>query len=572
MRQRIVSGLIAIATTALAFGSLAIGADKPPSESDPQNGSTPSRPARSLGIQVNEPEAFGGYTLIAPLLSTRTYLVDMQGRVVHHWESRYTAGEDACLLENGHLLRGANLGENEAFFTGASQGGRIQEFTWEGELVWDYKFHNEKQIRHHAFARLPNGNILMNVWERKTPAELIAAGLKPELAGSSDLLVDCLMEVQPSGKSGGKIVWEWHVWDHLIQDHDATKGNFGDVAGHPGLIDVNYAELLDVSPGLTGGRPVFANLARMAGSLPETDTASGAGGSSDGSQDHTLDRLKAIGYIGANVQRKSIGLLPDWTHCNSVDYNAQLDQVMLSSREFSEIWIIDHSTTTAEAANHRGGRQGKGGDLLYRWGNPKTYRAAAAKDQRLFNQHDARWIPKGLPGAGHVLVFNNGNRRRAGEYSAVDELELPQNAAGEYERKAGARFGPENTLWSYSAPQQTSFFAQYTGGAQRLPNGNTLICTGVEGVVFEVTPQKQTVWRYVNPAKAPHRGTDRPADAPGAGPESQASEFSGGGGLFRAVRYGADFPGLAGKKLTPGKSIEELEDGPPAKKSTGGGS
>ncbi|MGC8644373.1 MAG: hypothetical protein ACP5XB_31305, partial [Isosphaeraceae bacterium] len=60
----------------------------------------------------------------------------------------------------------------------------------------------------------------------------------------------------------------------------------------------------------------------------------------------------------------------------------ELDQILLSVHSFSEIWIIDHGTTTAEAATHKGGRSGKGGDLLYRWGNPQAYRAGTAADQQ----------------------------------------------------------------------------------------------------------------------------------------------------------------------------------------------
>jgi hypothetical protein len=81
---------------------------------------------------------------------------------------------------------------------------------------------------------------------------------------------------------------------------------------------------------------------------------------------------------------------------NSVSYNAKLDQILISVRSFNEFWIIDHSVTTKEAAGHTGGRSGKGGDLLYRWGNPSAYRAGKTSDQKLFAQHDAHWIPEGL--------------------------------------------------------------------------------------------------------------------------------------------------------------------------------
>jgi Arylsulfotransferase (ASST) len=549
-----------------------------------QKPATNTRPTPKVGVQINEPSAYQGYTLVAPTQSTKTYLVDMRGRVVHAWESRYLAGADAYLLENGHLLRAANLGENEAFFAGDSQGGRIQEFTWEGELIWDFKFHNEKQIRHHSITRLPDGNVLMNVWERKTPAEFIAAGLKPELAGSSDLLVDCLMEVQPLGKTGGRIVWQWNVWDHLVQDVDSTKANFGEVAAHPELIDVNFAELIDVNIARTGG-PVFANLTRVAGPPPdENDAKNDDAKKPHAKNDDSLNKLKAIGYVGAAGGPKFAGFLPDWIHGNAVAYDARLDQVMLSSRDFSEFWIIDHSTTTAEAATHRGGRHGKGGDLLYRWGNPQTYRAGPAKDRQLFRQHDAHWVPAGLPGEGHVLVFNNGNGRPDGDYSSADEIILPVNAEGQYERKPSAAFGPEAAAWSYSAPNKNEFFAEFMGGSQRLPNGDTLVSTGYGGVIFEVTPDEKIVWRYVIPAKATRgidvprplglSGSDRPGglrsafDGPGGrsrGPiDSGVGDFNGGSSIFRAYRYGADFAGFVGKGLTPGKTIEELEANRPA--------
>src|SRR6185295_12281811 len=89
-------------------------------------------------------------------------------------------------------------------------------------------------------------------------------------------------------------------------------------------------------------------------------------------------------------------------------------QIVLSSPHMSEIWILDHSTTSDEAASHEGGASGHGGDLLYRHGNPKNYGGGSAADQVFFGQHNIQWIKKGLPGAGHLLVFNNGAGRGPG--------------------------------------------------------------------------------------------------------------------------------------------------------------
>lgn len=458
-------------------------------------------PRDALGVNVHKPAALAGYTLVFPLRSTNTYLIDNEGRVVRTWESQYHSGQDAYLLENGHLLRSAHVADDEALFAGASQGGRIQEFTWDGELVWDFKFHDEKRFRHHAITPLPNGNVMMIVWERKTAKESIEAGVDPKSAGDGEMLVDSLVEIKPNGKEGGDIVWEWHIWDHLVQDHDSAKANYGDVAAHPELIDANYARA-------RGG--FFGNMARaFRGPRREGDRRREDRGRRNEDEpdqqatDDAVRRLQGIGYVGAAPRRGGRDgrglMIPDWTHVNGVSYNAQLDQIMLSPREFNEVWIVDHSTTTEEAKGHTGGRYGKGGDLLYRWGNPAAYRAGGESDQRLFSQHDTHWIPEGLPGAGHMLVFNNGGGRPGGPYSSVDEIELPMDSDGNYTREPGQPFGPKESLWSYVAENPEDFNAMLMAGAQRLPNGNTLICSGFNAEIFEVTPEKEMVWKFVVP-------------------------------------------------------------------------
>ena len=171
----------------------------------------------------------------------------------------------------------------------------------------------------------------------------------------------------------------------------------------------------------------------------------------------------------------------------------------MSSPNFDEIWIIDHSTTTEEARGHTGGRWGRGGDILYRWGNPATYRGGTKIDQRLFGQHNIHWIPKGLPGEGHLLVFNNGGGRDPEAHSSVDEFAPPIDNSGNYIRREHAPFGPDAPLWSYTAPNKPDFHSWFISGAQRLPSGNTLINAGAVGVLFEVTPEQEIVWKFGNP-------------------------------------------------------------------------
>jgi Spy/CpxP family protein refolding chaperone len=469
-----------LAIGVLGASAPARGGAKPPKGKDqpkptPNQGAAPKKeepkaPTVKLGLSINEPRAFQGYTLLAPLESSKTYLLDMHGRVVQTWASDCAPALCPLLLENGHLLRPGSIGsESRVFGPGPGVGGRIQEFTWEGELVWDCKFYNARQLPHHDMTRLPNGNVLLVVSDRKTAEEAIAAGRRPEMTGESHLLPDSLVEIKPTGKTTGTVVWEWHLWDHLVQDFDKAKANFGNVAQHPELVNINYGED-ELNP--------------------PTAAKDGQG------------KSKPPGGAAAQAPAgRPLRVNPDWTHFNGVAYNPELDQVAVSVHAFSEFWILDHSTTTAEAAGHVGGRSGKGGDLLFRWGNPRAYRAGTKANQKLFMQHNAHWIPSGRPGAGHVLVFNNGNGRTGDNYSSVDELVLPVQSSGRYDCKPGTAYGPEQPVWSYSAPKKDDFYSSYISGTQRLPNGNTLICSGANGTIFEVTPKKEIVWKYVNPLK-----------------------------------------------------------------------
>ena len=83
-------------------------------------------------------------------------------------------------------------------------------------------------------------------------------------------------------------------------------------------------------------------------------------------------------------------------------------QILVSLNVPSEIVIVDHGTTAVEVRQDKGGKRGKGGQILWRWGNPQTYRRGDRMDQQLFCQHSPHFIPEGCPGAGNVLVFNNG--------------------------------------------------------------------------------------------------------------------------------------------------------------------
>ena len=439
-------------------------------------------PGQTVGLFLNTPKACEGYTLFAPKHNMVTYLINNAGQVVHSWKSEYEPGQVVHLLTNGHLIRACMLRVQGG--TGGGEGGRIEEYDWDGNLVWEFNHATRDYQLHHDLKPLPNGHILALMVERKSREQAVAAGFDTSLMRDDYLVPDALVEIELIKPNGGRIVWEWHVWDHLVQDLDRTKANFGDVAAHPELVSVACNGR---------GAPAF------------------------------------------------------WNHMNSFDYSPKLDQIVLSVRGCNEIWLLDHSTTTKEAAGHTGGNHSKGGDLIYRWGNPAAYKRGTMQDKQLVQQHDAQWIPDGSPGAGHMTIFNNGYDRG---WSSVEEIVLPVDANGRYVLEPGKAYGPSKPVWHYEAKNRTDFFSSEISGAHRLPNGNTLICAGIVGNLFEITPTGEMVWQYVNPMV--RGGILAQGELPGKDMRGHLWNA-----VFKVHRYAPDYPGLAGRDLTP-KGVIEL--------------
>jgi hypothetical protein len=488
------------AGTLIAFLLLISGCGSPNPE---DGGFTAGLRAEGRG----ETNPFDGYTLFQPLRSRSVYLVDLNGGLAHRWQTRYLPGQSVYMLENGHLLRAARPGGYRGPFKAGGGGGVVQEIAWDGTVLWEFRFADENRRAHHDIAPLPNGNVLIIAWELKTADEALAAGLDSQRLGDGSIWPDFVVEVQPVRPKGGSIVWEWHAWDHLVQEHSPALTNFGDVSEHPELIDINA---------------VTAHRQRVQQANPER-----------------IEWLQALGYVDSSV---GAGGLPsiegDLLHTNAIDYNWELDQILLTVRHFNEIWVIDHSTTTEEAAGHAGGRGGRGGDLLYRWGNPEVHGAGTASNQRLFAHHDARWIPHGYPGAGNILVFNNGRGRPGENYSTVDEIVPPVDSDGRYRLQPGRPAEPEDPDWSYSALDPADMYSSHVAGAHRLPNGNTLIAVGIGGRILEVGADNTVVWEYVNPYREDERpSARRKKPKPDAGPAL--------GSIYRATRLPRDHPGLA---------------------------
>jgi len=424
---------------------------------------------QTVGLFQNTPEAYNGYTLFSN--NEMTYLIDNCGAVVNTWQSDYQPGNSLYLLENGNLLRTARI---TGAFNGGGIGGRIELFSWDGDLLWAYDHATIDYHHHHDIEPLPNGNFLLVAWERMSSADAIVNGRNPSTVDENGIWPEQIIEIEMQGTDQAVWVWEWHLRDHLVQDFDSTKTNFGIVADHPELVNFNF---------------------------PNGDTNA------------------------------------DWNHVNAINYNEELDQIAISAHRFDEVWIIDHSTTTEEAASHTGGQSGMGGDLLYRWGNPLAYDRGTATDQTLFNQHDVRWVPAGHPYAGQLMVYNN---QKFVNQSAVDIWSPPISANQTYDISADEAYGPTALSWTYT---NDDLFSNRISGAHTLPNNNVLICEGSKGKFTEVTLAREIVWSYINPVSQ------------NSGPVNQGDN-PGGNSTFRVSRYAVDHPAFLGRDLMPGAPVE----------------
>jgi len=375
----------------------------------------------TVGLLYNSSSAFEGYTLFTPVESKFTYLIDNCGEVVNEWEGTKPPAYTVYLLEDASLLRVSN--------------GWLERFSWSGEAI-----------------------------ERgRNPANL-----------EDKVSVDYIVEIEPVGTDTAKIVWEWHFWDHLIQDFDNQKLGYGVVAEHPELLDIN---------------------------------------------------------IGKSMN--------DWTHVNGIDYHANLDQILISSPYSSELYIIDHSTTSEEAASHAGGKYGKGGDFLWRWGNPQMYKTGLESDRKLFGQHDPKWIETGYPNEGDISVFNNKFGRQS---SAVHIIPSSISENGLYPI-ADQGFLPLDFSWTFHGEILGEFFFNaIKSGIQVQANGNRLISLG-NGLMFEITPETELVWAYQNPIVNDDEMLLQFNDADKAE-------------IFRAERYSANYVAFNDKDLNPDGIIE----------------
>ena len=450
--------------------------------------------------------AFNGYTWFG--VRGITYLVDMEGRVAHTWP----IGTNPHLLTNGNVLDAAN--NDPSGFTG------FTEVNWNGSNVWSFLETRTNYAPHHDFLRIfnPKLNAFTTLYlANKTVSsnQCLAAGCNPANASFyATAQMDAVVEVDLAGN----IVWEWWFYDHLIQDVDAAKANYVGaglgISNYPGRLNCNIT--------------------------------------------------------GMPVQK-------DWLHCNGIDYNPALDQIAINSVR-GECYVIDHGNTfiAGNPTNSIALAASSAGDFLYRFGDPARYNqgnppslftnwtVSTTGNKQMGGAHHISWIPEGLPGAGHFLVFNNAQNlfEHTQDSYALEinpHLDALTNDTGAYVNPPDAGYTPvsppvANTgrgtrlvsrqiVWSYT-PQSSHGMTSHIGGSvQRLANGNTLICSDTEGHILEVTPAGDAVWEYLNPVT-----TDGIL-------KFKRDNWPMYNSIFRAFRIGTNDPALTGRTLTPGNTI-----------------
>jgi len=439
-------------------------------------------------------QPFDGLTLYNGLYNRATKLINNSGQTVKSWNCATTIAYVPYLMPDSTLWRpGVYPG---ASMRGGVYGGQIEHYAWNGNIIESFIWSDSNHQQHHDIHPMDNGHVLVLAWERKTMQQAQAMG---RVVISGEMWPEEIIEYDPAADSA---VWRWRVWDHVIQDVDSAKPNYGVVRDHPELVDINLGTLFSYG---------------------------------------------------------------DWIHANIVEHNEQRDEIVFSSHFLNEIYVIDHSTTTEQAAGHSGGRHGKGGDILYRWGNPQNYRRGDSTDQHFWVVHGANWIAPGLRGAGNILVFNNGDRPgTADDYSSVEEITPPLDSNDDYYIHPDSAFGPEAPGWTYSNPG--TFFSGHMSGAYRLPNDNTFICEAVSGRLSEVTYDKQVVWQY-NAGAWTGRALKYPRDFTGVGEkcavrmpnvEVSPNPF----GRSATIRY--QLPSASGVELTvhdaTGRVVARLAD------------
>ena len=467
---------------------------------------------------------FSPFTVPTPTASNPnwTYMIDMDGRLVHKWPCPNYTIMYGTILENGNLLRcvippeDKTLDPNALFFAG---GGVLEEVDWWGNMVWSFKAYTAEYRQSHDLHRIWNKKLgayttLFVAGQAKTVADAQALGatnLPPTTGWSPNAVYEVDMN--------GNIVWVWSFYDHTCQSVDSSKSNYiANVANAPGRLDINLSNTQNAGP------------------------------------------------------------VKDWNHINSMDYNADLDYIVINSRNHNEFYVIDHGKTFVSTTNwaaNKAAAAGPDGDFVYRFGAPMNYNQGARPtwgsngSVQIWGAHQIQFIqPRAytggpvLPGAGNFIIWDNHstNNNTLGGPSEIKEINpfvsgkngstlILSNSyvnppLADYSSKTPAAgmigWGKVNAsnqvVWSYGSSSPGGANSSHISGCQRLPNGNSMGTSGEIGHIFEVNRAGALVWEYVNPVAngVPVKFMTEPT-------------LMSANQVFRSYRYDVNHPGLKGK-------------------------
>jgi hypothetical protein len=370
-------------------------------------------------------QQWDGLTLYSNQNSTTGYLIDTNSTVVKTWTFTGNTGYSAHMVPGGDIFRTVVNSGN--VLTGGGMTGRIQKVSYAGSVLWDYTYSSSTYCLHHDHCPLPNGNVLVISYDVKTASDATAAGSSTAIV----MWAEKILELKPVGTNSAQIVWQWNVWDHLVQNVNPNGANYqSSIVNNPQLLNINY-----------------------------------------------------------KTQK-------DWMHMNGIDYNPVLDQIVVSSHNLNEWYVIDHSTTTAEAASHSGGNSGKGGDFLYRWGGPLSYSATGTAILNV--THDAHWIPEGSPNAGSLVGVNNKGVTSPSNKTTIDRANPPR-VGYNYTINLGSAYSPS----TYDSRHTSTGYTSNMGSSDQFPNGNQMICLATAGTIYEIDAAGNVLWTKTTSGSTP---------------------------------------------------------------------
>jgi len=457
--------------------------------------------APPTGVLVHHPEkTWDGYTLLSCLgghfdeNTGTTYgaiLIDMQGAIVKEWP---LVPYPARMLPGGHVMGGMGLFEE---FTGVPQ---LVQLDWDGNRVWEWNGCAS------SFAEAPYHSGFHHDYQREgCPIGYYVPGMPPMVEGGKTLILshyipplewtahmtthplfdDALYEVDWDGN----LTWEWHLWEHYDQ--------LGFSAAARQAIFDNYV-----------------------GRVPDVGS----------DYQHT----NAASHVGPNK----------WYDQGDLRFHP--DNIMIDCRSSNIIMIIARH-------DHPEG-QWQAGDIVWKVGPDYRYGRPEYKLGQIIGQHQAHLVPQGLPGAGNVLLFDNGGL--AGFGPLMPGLKpMVFNKLRDYSRVL--EFDPVtlDIVWEYACPEakvdadgnviEPAFFSTFVSGVQRFVNGNTLVCEGQTGRVFEITPDKEIVWDFASPFGGGDTGMG----------------FLGFNTIYRADRIPYSWIPLDVEMLTNGQTVTNLYGG-----------